>query len=89
MPELEILEAKVPVRTPRLAPEPEPAQESVATRLAPVATWLNGPVFSRARDIFEVLELPIREIVEADDLVPVCGKPDGKRERQMECRWSC
>jgi phage shock protein A len=52
MPELEIVEAKVPVRTPRLALEPAPAQESVATRLAPVATWLNGPVFSRARDIF-------------------------------------
>src|SRR3982750_4532544 len=48
MPELEILEAKVPVRIPRLAPEPEPA----VTRLAPVAAWLNGPVFSRARDIF-------------------------------------
>src|SRR6476659_5772554 len=49
MPDLEILEAKVPVRTPRLieaAPEPRTA------RLAPVAAWLNGPVFSRARDIF-------------------------------------
>ena len=48
MPELEILEAKVPVRTPRLVTEPEPA----VTRLAPVATWFSGPVFSRARDIF-------------------------------------
>ena len=47
MPELEILEAKVPVRTPRLVTEPE-----TATRLAPVAAWLSGPVFSRARDIF-------------------------------------
>jgi phage shock protein A len=47
MPELEILEAKVPVRTPVLVKEPE-----TATRLAPIATWLNGPVFSRARDIF-------------------------------------
>ena len=49
MPDLEILEAKVPVRTPRLieaTPEPRMA------RLAPVAAWLNGPVFSRARDIF-------------------------------------
>jgi len=49
MPDLEILEAKVPVRTPRLieaTPEPRTA------RLAPVAAWLNGPVFSRARDIF-------------------------------------
>jgi phage shock protein A len=47
MPELEILEAKVPVRTPRLVTESEPA----VTRLAPVA-WFSGPVFSRARDIF-------------------------------------
>jgi len=48
MPELEILEAKVPVRTPVLVKEPESATLS----LAPVAGWLNGPVFSRARDIF-------------------------------------
>jgi phage shock protein A len=48
MPELEILEAKVPVRTPRLVKEPETATQ----RLAPVATWFSGPVFSRARDIF-------------------------------------
>ena len=48
MPELEILEAKVPVRTPVLAREPE----GVTTRLAPVASWFNGPVFSRAKDIF-------------------------------------
>jgi phage shock protein A len=48
MPELEILEAKVPVRTPVLAKDPETA----VARLAPVATWFSGPVFSRARDIF-------------------------------------
>jgi phage shock protein A len=48
MPELEVLEAHVPVRTPRLAREPETA----TMRLAPIATWLSGPVFSRARDIF-------------------------------------
>jgi phage shock protein A len=47
MPELEVLEAQVPVRTPVLAREPEPTP-----RLAPVAAWLRGPVFSRARDIF-------------------------------------
>jgi phage shock protein A len=52
MPELEILEARVPVRTPRLVKEPETAQDSLASRFAPVAGWLNGPVFSRARDIF-------------------------------------
>src|SRR5690348_18032062 len=48
MPELEILEAKVPVRTPVLVKE----TGSATVRLAPVASWLSGPVFSRARDIF-------------------------------------
>ena len=48
MPELEILEAKVPVRTPVLVNEPE----SATVRMAPVSSWLSGPVFSRARDIF-------------------------------------
>jgi phage shock protein A len=51
MPELEILEAKVPVRTPVLVKEPETAQGPRAQR-APIATWFSGPVFSRARDIF-------------------------------------
>jgi phage shock protein A len=53
MPELEILEAKVPVRTPRLI-EVEGTVESGPNsgRFVPVAGWLNGPVFSRARDIF-------------------------------------
>ena len=49
MPELEILEAKVPVRTPRLI---EVEAEPTGGRFAPVAGWLSGPVFSRARDIF-------------------------------------
>jgi phage shock protein A len=49
MPELEILEAKVPVRTPRLI---EVESEPNNGRFAPVAGWLSGPVFSRARDIF-------------------------------------
>src|SRR6476469_11092575 len=49
MPELEVLEAKVPVRTPRLI---EVESEPNSGRFAPVAGWLSGPVFSRARDIF-------------------------------------
>jgi phage shock protein A len=49
MPELEVLEAKVPVRTPRLI-EVEATPQT--QRLAPVASWFSGPVFSRARDIF-------------------------------------
>ena len=48
MPELEILEAHVPIRTPRLVRVEEPA----TTPLSPIATWFSGPVFSRARDIF-------------------------------------
>jgi phage shock protein A len=52
MAELEILEAKVPVRTPVLVKQAETAQDSLGSRLAPVAGWLSGPVFSRARDIF-------------------------------------
>src|SRR3954452_22559679 len=49
MSELEILEAKVPARTPRLI---EVEAEPKSGRLAPVAGWFSGPVFSRARDIF-------------------------------------
>jgi len=49
MPELEVLEAKVPVRTPRLV---EVETEPRSGHFAPVAGWLSGPVFSRARDIF-------------------------------------
>jgi phage shock protein A len=48
MPELEIIEAKVPVRTPRLVKE----SEVMSSGSTPLATWFNGPVFSRARDIF-------------------------------------
>ena len=47
MPELEVLEAKVPARTPRLEPE---APRSSARPGG--GTGSNGPVFSRARDIF-------------------------------------
>ncbi len=53
MPELEILEAKVLVRTPRLIEvESEVGSGPTGGRFAPVAGWLSGPVFSRARDIF-------------------------------------
>jgi phage shock protein A len=48
MPELEILEARVPVRSPVLVKD----SETASSRFAPVAGWLSGPVFSRARDIF-------------------------------------
>jgi phage shock protein A len=52
MPELEVLEAKVPVRTPRLIEVDAESSCGRQSRLAPVAAWLSGPVFSRARDIF-------------------------------------
>ena len=44
MHELEVLEAKVPVRTPRLIEvEAEPQIRPDSNRFAPVAGWLNGP----------------------------------------------
>ena len=49
MPELEVLEAKVPVRVARLV---EVESEPQSGRFTPVAGWFSGPVFSRARDIF-------------------------------------
>jgi len=48
MPEFEILEAKVPVRAVQVVNQPAPDTE----RFAPIANFLSGPVFSRARDIF-------------------------------------
>ena len=52
MPELEVLEAHVPVRTPRRDLGLVQVEETATERLAPIATWFSGPVFSRARDIF-------------------------------------
>jgi len=52
MPELEILEAHAPVRTPQLVRVEETAPDTMSSRLPPIATWFSGPVFSRARDIF-------------------------------------
>lgn len=47
MPELEVLEARAPVRVP-----PPPPLPAATSRFAPLASWFGGPVFSRARDIF-------------------------------------
>jgi len=58
MADFEFLEAKVPTRmtqlieTGRTEHSAHAAQIGRTERLAPVAGWLNGPVFSRARDIF-------------------------------------
>ncbi|MEP7131236.1 MAG: PspA/IM30 family protein [Sphingomicrobium sp.] len=52
MPELEVLEANVPVRIPVRTPQLVTEPETATARLAPIATWFSGPVFSRARDIF-------------------------------------
>jgi len=52
MPELEVLEAHVPVRTPVRNLRLAKVEETASARLAPVAAWFSGPVFSRARDIF-------------------------------------
>lgn len=48
--DLEPINAVAPVRTPRMTPEP-PVEPSLGGRLAPLAAFLSGPVFSRARDI--------------------------------------
>src|SRR4029078_12018830 len=48
VPELEIIEAKVPGRTPRMPADSEPRTVGIA----PIATWFTGPVIRRARDIF-------------------------------------
>ena len=48
MPQLEILEARVPVR---LSPQPA-GQDCKAQPRSVLAGWLSGPVFTRARDIF-------------------------------------
>ena len=50
MPELEILEAKPPVRTPRL--NDVELERQTVVRSSPLGSWLSGPVFSRAKDIF-------------------------------------
>src|SRR5205085_4073697 len=52
MPELEVLEAHVPVRTPVCNLRLAQVEGTASARLAPVAAWFSGPVFSRARDIF-------------------------------------
>src|SRR5256885_17016843 len=52
MPELEVLEAHVPVRTSNRSLGLVRQEETATTRLAPIASWFSGPVFSRARDIF-------------------------------------
>ena len=47
MPDLEIIEAKAPVRAVRM----EQPQEEATVRFAPLAGILSGPIFTRARDI--------------------------------------
>ena len=47
MPDLEIIEAKAPVRAVRI----EQPQEEPTVRFAPLAGILSGPIFTRARDI--------------------------------------
>jgi len=47
--ELDVIEARVPTRTPRMA---EPQSEPTTARFAPLAALFSGPIFSRTRDIF-------------------------------------
>ena len=46
---VELIEARVPTRTPRMA---EPQAEPATARFAPLAALFSGPIFSRTRDIF-------------------------------------
>lgn len=48
MPELAVIEARVPPRTPRIAAV-EPQRST--SPLAPIAAFLSGPIFTRTRDI--------------------------------------
>ena len=47
--ELDVIEARVPTRTPRM---PERPVERPKARFAPLAALFGGPIFSRTRDIF-------------------------------------
>jgi phage shock protein A len=47
--ELDVIEARVPTRTPRM---PERQAERPKARFAPLAALFGGPIFSRTRDIF-------------------------------------
>ena len=46
---VELIEARVSTRTPRMA---EPQAEPATARFAPLAALFSGPIFSRTRDIF-------------------------------------
>ena len=47
--DLDVIEARVPTRTPRM---PERQPERPIARFAPLAALFRGPIFSRTRDIF-------------------------------------
>jgi phage shock protein A len=47
--DLEVIEARVPTRTPRM---PERQPQGPIARFAPLAALFKGPIFSRTRDIF-------------------------------------
>jgi phage shock protein A len=47
--DLDVIEARVPTRTPRMPERPQP---QLTARFAPLAALFKGPIFSRTRDIF-------------------------------------
>ena len=47
--DLDVIEARVPTRTPRM---PERQSQGPIARFAPLAALFKGPIFSRTRDIF-------------------------------------
>ena len=48
--ELDVLEARVPTRTPRM-PERQPGRPAATIRFGPFAALFGSPIFSRTRDI--------------------------------------
>ena len=50
--ELDVIEARVPTRTPRMPEQPERQADRPTARFAPFAALFSAPIFSRTRDIF-------------------------------------
>jgi len=50
--ELDVIEARVPTRTPLMERPVERPMQRPTARFAPLAALLRGPIFSRTRDIF-------------------------------------
>ena len=79
MPDLEIIEAKAPVRAVRM----EQPQEEATVRFAPLAGILSGPIFTRARDI---IAANVNELLDrSEDPARMIRQPRrGERQRDRD-----